>query len=52
MGRRKQFSNREKGKVHAYSELKLSITDISRRNRRSLYVAKSYLQNKENDRHN
>lgn len=52
MGRAKQLSTREKGKIDAYSDLNLSITDISRRIRRSFNVVKSYLQNKENYGHN
>ena len=52
MVRGKQLSICEKGKFGAYSQLNLSITDISRRIRRSFNVVKTCLQNKENYEHN
>ena len=48
MGRTKQLSQREKGKIDAYTDLKLTKRDIARRLRRSVHVITNYLKNKQN----
>ena len=43
MGRSNQLSERGKGKLIAYSEIKLSKRDMARRLRRSVHVATNFL---------
>ena len=42
MGKLKQLSEREKGKIDVYKELNLSKTDIARRIRRSIHSVTTY----------
>jgi transposase len=47
MGRCKQLSEREKGKISAYKALNLSKRDIARRIRRSVHCISTFLENGE-----